>query len=165
MQNLRRVVIKASSIGQNRRSDLAPWGLLEHGVDTTFALDPPSFHDPAPQGDTVDQNDDLDQLQTENLVNSAPKHPKKPRVARASKTSRRGIQYPSLPTSVIKSISSTLARSAGLRKTHVNKDSLAAMMDASDWFFEQLSEDLGTYTKHAGRRKIDERDVSTFMKR
>lgn len=162
---MRRVLTERSSIGQNRRSYLGSWDLLEHGVDTTFALDPPSYHDPPPQGDTVDEYDDLDHLQTENTVNSAPKHPKKPRVARALKASRRGIQYPPLPTGVIKSLSSTLARSAGPRKTNISKDSLGAIMDASDWFFEQLSEDLGTYAKHAGRRKIDERDVSTIMKR
>jgi hypothetical protein len=38
-------------------------------------------------------------------------------------------------------------------------------MQASDWFFEQLGEDLQAYAKHAGRKTIDESDVLTLMKR
>ncbi len=37
----------------------------------------------------------------------------------------------------------------------VTKEVLEAIMQASDWFFEQLSGDLGTYAKHACRRTID----------
>jgi len=38
-------------------------------------------------------------------------------------------------------------------------------MLASDWFFEQVSDDLGAYSKHAGRKTIDESDVVTLMAR
>jgi len=47
----------------------------------------------------------------------------------------------------------------------MSKEILEAIVDASDWFFEQLGEDLGTYAGHAGRRTIDDKDISTVMKR
>ncbi|TKA71123.1 hypothetical protein B0A49_03122 [Cryomyces minteri] len=80
------------------------------------------------------------------------------------KLSRHGHPYPSLPSSVIKRLSTTLARSvAGGSK--LNKDMLAAISQASDWFFEQVAEDLGRYAEHAGRRTIEEGDVVLLMGR
>jgi len=166
---LRRAIIERSAVDQNRRSDLGPWDLLEHTVDTTFGLVPPSNRIPLPHGETVDAYDDLDHLQTATVLarslSIAPNQESRPRVPKPLKTSRRGIPYPSLPIGVIKSLSSTFARSAGLKKTNMSKEILEAIVDASDWFFEQLGEDLGTYAGHAGRRTIDDKDISTVMKR
>lgn len=168
-QDLRRVIIERSAVDQNRRSDLGPWDLLEHTVDTTFGLVPPSNRIPLPYGDTVDAYDDLNHLQTATVLagslSVASNQESRPRVPKPLKTSRQGISYPSLPVGVIKSLSSTFARSAGLKTTNMGKESLEAIMDASDWFFEQLGEDLGAYAGHAGRRMIDDKDVSTVMKR
>jgi histone H3/H4 len=81
------------------------------------------------------------------------------------KVSKHGIQYPSLPASVVKKLATTYARTSGNSKAKINKETLDAVMQASDWFFEQVSEDLGAYARHAGRKTIDESDVATLMKR
>ncbi|KAL2037911.1 hypothetical protein N7G274_009386 [Stereocaulon virgatum] len=79
--------------------------------------------------------------------------------------SRHGISYPSLPPSVTKKIATTCLRALGNKKSTVNKDTLAAMVEASERYFEQVSEDLGAFAQHAGRRKIDESDVIAIMRR
>jgi histone H3/H4 len=81
------------------------------------------------------------------------------------KISKHGIQYPSLPLGVVKKLATTYARTSGNSKAKISKDTLDAIMQASDWFFEQVSDDLGAYAKHAGRKTIEESDVVTLMKR
>ena len=81
------------------------------------------------------------------------------------KVSRYGIPYPSLPLGVVKKLASTFARSGGNSKSKIDKDTMPAIMQATDWFLEQAADDLRTYAKHAGRRTIDESDVITLMKR
>jgi histone H3/H4 len=81
------------------------------------------------------------------------------------KVSKHGIQYPSLPAGVVKKLATTFARTTGNRKAKINKEALEAIMQASDWFFEQVSDDLGAYAKHAGRKTIDESDIVTLMAR
>ncbi|TAQ83498.1 hypothetical protein B7494_g8185 [Chlorociboria aeruginascens] len=81
------------------------------------------------------------------------------------KYSKYGIQYPSLPVGVVKKLATTYARTAGNSKAKFGKDTLDAIQQASDWFFEQVSDDLGAYSKHAGRKTIDESDILTLMKR
>ncbi|KAL1875140.1 hypothetical protein VTK73DRAFT_10277 [Phialemonium thermophilum] len=86
---------------------------------------------------------------------------KRKRVARISKY---GIEYPTLPPSVVKRLAQTFAQTSGV-KSKISSDTLAAIMQASDWFFEQLGDDLQAYAKHAGRKTIDESDVLTLMRR
>lgn len=74
--------------------------------------------------------------------------------------SRYGIQYPSLPTSVVKRLAQ---RFAG--KSKLSPDTLNAIMQASDWFFEQLGDDLQAYAHHANRETINETDMLTLMRR
>lgn len=81
------------------------------------------------------------------------------------KVSRHGIPYPSLPVNVVKKLATTFARPNGTRKSQLSKETLEAIMEASDWFFEQVSDDLGAYARHAGRRMINESDMITLMKR
>ena len=81
------------------------------------------------------------------------------------KVSKHGIKYPSLPAGIVKKLATTYARAGGSSKAKISKDTLEAIMQASDWFFEQVSEDLGAYAKHAGRKTIDESDMITLMKR
>ncbi|RKF61700.1 Inner kinetochore subunit cnp20 [Erysiphe neolycopersici] len=81
------------------------------------------------------------------------------------KLSQYGIPYPSLPAGVIKKLAITFAKTAGNRKPKINKETLDALMQATDWFFEQASDDLRAYAMHAGRKTIDESDVTTLMKR
>lgn len=81
------------------------------------------------------------------------------------KISKHGIQYPSLPIGVVKKLATSYARMGGNSRTKLSKETLDAIMQASDWFFEQVSDDLGAYAKHAGRKTIDESDIVTLMAR
>ncbi|KAM5457149.1 hypothetical protein McanCB49686_002991 [Microsporum canis] len=80
------------------------------------------------------------------------------------KLSKHGIPVPSLPSGVVKKLAMRFARS-GNKKTRINKDTMAAIQQATDWFFEQASGDLSTYSKHSGRKTIDETDVIALMRR
>ncbi|KAI8627862.1 hypothetical protein F5Y19DRAFT_157308 [Xylariaceae sp. FL1651] len=79
--------------------------------------------------------------------------------------SRHGIEYPALPPNVVKRLATTLAKTAGSSKGKISPDTLEAIMQATDWFFEQLGDDLSAYAKHAGRKTIDESDMLTLMRR
>lgn len=81
------------------------------------------------------------------------------------KVSKHGIPYPSLPAGVVKKLATMYARTSGNSKTKISKDALDAILQASDWFFEQVSDDLGAYADHAGRKTIEESDVITLMGR
>ncbi|KAI2632833.1 centromere kinetochore component CENP-T-domain-containing protein [Xylaria nigripes] len=81
------------------------------------------------------------------------------------KISRHGMEYPSLPPSVVKRLATTCAKTAGAGKGKISPDTLDAIMQATDWFFEQLGDDLSAYAKHAGRKTIDESDMITLMRR
>lgn len=86
---------------------------------------------------------------------------------RELKVSKHGIQYPSLPLPVIKKLATTFARANGAcgAKSGLSKDTLLEIEKATDWFFEQLGEDLSAYAGHAGRKQIQETDVVAVMKR
>ncbi|KAI0475814.1 hypothetical protein GGR56DRAFT_674338 [Xylariaceae sp. FL0804] len=85
------------------------------------------------------------------------------------KISRHGVEYPSLPRGVVKRLATTFAKTAGAgggrAGAKIAPDTLDAVMQATDWFFEQLGDDLGAYARHAGRKTIDESDVVTLMRR
>lgn len=87
------------------------------------------------------------------------------RSRKQKKLSRHGIPVPNLPSGVVKRLAMRFARAGAAKKAKISKESLAAIEQASEWFFEQASEDLATYAKHAGRRTIDESDVMTLMRR
>jgi histone H3/H4 len=78
--------------------------------------------------------------------------------------SKLGVEYPSLPPTVVKKIASGFSRSCG-GNGKMDKNTLSALSEASDWFFERLSEDLATYSTHAKRKTIEEADVITLMRR
>ncbi|CRG82964.1 hypothetical protein PISL3812_00311 [Talaromyces islandicus] len=87
------------------------------------------------------------------------------RSRKQKKLSRHGIPIPNLPSGVVKRLATRFARAGSAKKAKISKETLAAIEQASEWFFEQASEDLATYAKHAGRRTIDESDVMTLMRR
>ncbi|PSR83854.1 centromere kinetochore component CENP-T-domain-containing protein [Coniella lustricola] len=93
---------------------------------------------------------------------TAAAEPRGGRVKRPGKRiSRYGIEYSSLPTSVVKRLAQ---RFAG--KTQLSANTLSAIIQASDWFFEQLGDDLRAYANHAkGRTTINETDMLMLMKR
>ena len=97
----------------------------------------------------------------ETSVSGVQKTPKKKKI----KVSKHGIPYPSLPAGVVKKLATTYARTSGKRIAKISKDTLDAIVQASDWFFEQISDDLDAYARHAGRKTIDESDLITLMRR
>lgn len=95
-------------------------------------------------------------LRNEDISESGPKQ---------KKLSRHGIPIPNIPSGVVRKLATQFARSRAMSKTKINRDTLAAIEQATSWFFEQMSEDLAVYSKHAGRSTIDESDVMTLMRR
>ncbi|KAI9700914.1 MAG: hypothetical protein M1820_006675 [Bogoriella megaspora] len=93
------------------------------------------------------------------------KTPVKRSKPRALHVSRHGLEYPSLPPAVIKRVASSFARTSGGANSNINREALFALSQATDWFFEQASEDLASYSEHAGRKTIDESDVIALMRR
>jgi histone H3/H4 len=93
-------------------------------------------------------------------------NPLKPaqRTVKTLHRSRLGNEYPSLPQAVVKKLASTYSRSCG-GNGKISKETAQALSLASDWFLEQVSEDLATYSSHAKRTTVEEADVVTLMKR
>ena len=93
---------------------------------------------------------------------------RKPRLKkrkRGPQLSHFGIEYPPLPSAVVKRLAQTFAQTSGVSKTKITPDTLDALCQASDWFFEQLGDSLRAYAQHAGRKTVDESDVVTLMQR
>lgn len=84
---------------------------------------------------------------------------------RGPQLSQFGIEYPPLPPAVVKRLAQTFAQSSGVAQTKITPDTLDALCQASDWFFEQLGDSLRAYAQHAGRKTVDESDVVTLMQR
>lgn len=118
------------------------------GASMGDLVDWPNEHDNLDAGDSVAINDRLARGKSKKRV----------------KLSKHGIQYTSLPAAVIKRLAQTFANSSGI-KGKISSDALNALSQASDWFFEQLGDDLSAYAKHAGRKTINEIDGQTLMKR
>lgn len=85
--------------------------------------------------------------------------------SKQKKLSRHGIPVPNMPAGVIKKLATRFAPARAGSKTKINKATLAAIEQASSWYFEQVSEDLAAYSKHAGRKTIDESDVAALIRR
>ncbi|KAL3483652.1 centromere kinetochore component CENP-T-domain-containing protein [Aspergillus germanicus] len=81
------------------------------------------------------------------------------------KLSRHGIPVPNMPSGVVRKLATRFARARSGPKAKISKTTLAAIEQASSWYFEQVSEDLAAYSKHAGRKTIDETDVTALMRR
>lgn len=88
-----------------------------------------------------------------------------PMKTKEKKLSRHGIPVPNLPAGVVKKLATRFAHSRAGTKSKINKAALGAIEQASSWYFEQVSQDLAAYSKHAGRKTIDESDVTTLMRR
>lgn len=81
------------------------------------------------------------------------------------RVSKYGHEYPSFPPAVVKRLATGFARSHGNSRVKISKETLEAIMQATDWFFEQAAEDLASYADHASRKAIDDSDAITLMKR
>jgi histone H3/H4 len=99
------------------------------------------------------------------IVGGGLQHDDVPVQSKQKKISRHGIPIPNLPAGVVKKLATRFARSKAGSKAKINKATLAAIEQASSWYFEQASQDLAAYSKHAGRKTIDESDVTTLLRR
>ncbi|ERF76818.1 hypothetical protein EPUS_07998 [Endocarpon pusillum Z07020] len=82
------------------------------------------------------------------------------------KLTRKGHTVPALPSSLIKRVAIDSMTRIGKKKPVISRESLTALEQASEWFFEQVGMDLEAYSNHAKRRKrIDDTDVLTLMRR
>ncbi|KAF9773385.1 hypothetical protein IL306_008824 [Fusarium sp. DS 682] len=102
-------------------------------------------------------------------VRHEPADDRLPRGLKANKKRKRisqhGIEYPSLPPAFVKRVAQTALQSSGLSNQRLSAETLDALIQSSEWFFEQLGDDLGAYADHAKRKTIEESDVLTLMKR
>lgn len=80
------------------------------------------------------------------------------------KLSKVGLDYPSFPAAPVKKLALSFMKSQG-SKAQLNKDALAALVQTTDDFFEQIGIDLAAYAQHAGRRMVEESDVLALMRR
>jgi histone H3/H4 len=118
------------------------------------------------QEDTdVDMENPIEDNPLHDIDTSVTVAPMLARKKKKVKVSKHGIQYPSFPAGVVKKLATTYARTGGSGKAKIGKDTLDAIMQATDWFFEQVSDDLDAYAKHAGRKTIEDSDVITLMTR
>jgi histone H3/H4 len=85
--------------------------------------------------------------------------------SKQKKLSRHGIPVPNMPAGVVRKLATRFARARAGPKAKISKTTLAAIEQASSWYFEQVGEDLTAYSKHAGRKTIDEADVTALMRR
>lgn len=89
----------------------------------------------------------------------------KPGKRKQKRISKHGTEYPPLPPSFVRRVAHRAVQTSGLNNHRISADVLASLTQASEWFFEQLGDDLGAYADHAGRTVIEESDVMTLMKR
>jgi histone H3/H4 len=88
------------------------------------------------------------------------------RLRKKFKLTRHGTTVPSLPTSLIKRIAIDARTRVGKKKPVLGKDHIKALEQATEWFFEQVGEDLEAYSNHAKRKKrVIGDDVLTLMRR
>lgn len=98
------------------------------------------------------------------LVSAPSQAPARPR--KRLKMTKAGNVIPSLPTSAIRRIVARSYAMDGRKKPSLGKEHMAALEQATEWFFEQASKDLATFSQHAGRKKrITAEDVLLLMKR
>lgn len=161
---------------ENRLHDAHKRQYQNAGAFSPFILNIPEIESPISSPQPANQYDlfDDDVLQSDiHVPKITPQAAKKgltnrrnpKKSSKAPKVSRHGIHYPGLPSGVVKRIASTFARSTNSRKPRLNKDTLSAIIEASDQFFEQFSGDLEVFANHKGSKRIDETDVITAMKR
>ncbi|KAK7900244.1 hypothetical protein LTR67_003990 [Exophiala xenobiotica] len=82
------------------------------------------------------------------------------------KMTRHGEVVPSLPSSLIRRVATEAQNRHGNRKPKLGRDHMKALEQATEWFFEQVGEDLEAYSDHARRKKrVDRSDVLMLMQR
>ncbi|KAJ9662927.1 hypothetical protein H2198_001155 [Neophaeococcomyces mojaviensis] len=186
-EDLRNVRRPASPIADDEDGDSF------HIPDTnsdTFQLDIPDFipdHVMAPQqaegrnkllpADSIlveDEPNELDNPATPQATSSGRRQTllesvaatARPQARRKLKMNQRGNMVPSLASSLIKRIVHDSQEKGKKRKTTLGKEHMKALEQATEWFFEQVGQDLEAYSSHGKRKKrIDADDVLLLMRR
>lgn len=147
---------------------------LEGGVNSPFILAIPGFQSRRSSAEATysleQQLGGLDEEPEQNVLNVTQTNPNATTKAggkapRPKKKSCDVVPYLSFPTGITKNIASAFAESLGSKSTPIDKETLKAITEASDQYFEQLSNDLGVFADHAGRKNIGESDVIAVMRR
>jgi histone H3/H4 len=73
--------------------------------------------------------------------------------------SRHGIVVPQLPRDLIRNLAQQFSSKP------LSKDTFDAVERATDLFFQNVSADLATFARHAGRKVIEETDVQVLLQR
>ena len=82
------------------------------------------------------------------------------------KATRHGTLVPSLPSSLIKRVAIEAQARLGNRRPQLGRDHMKALEQATEWFFEQVGDDLKAFSDHARRKKrVDPSDVLMLMRR
>lgn len=124
-------------------------------VDGTDPEDEPVEVDPPSGGESRRQT------LLESVAAAARSRPRK-----KLKLNQKGNMVPCLPSSLIKRIVNESQEKTGKRKIALGKDHMKALEQAAEWFFEQVGEDLATFSSHSKRKKrIDKSDVLLLMRR
>lgn len=129
---------------------------------------PMDYPEPGDIEELNEEHDDVEDVEEQNetvISQNVELASKRGRSKPGKHISKHGIEYPSLPQGVVKRLATTFAKTSGVGKAKLSADTMKAIMQATDWFFEQLGDDLSAYAKHAGRRTIDESDMITLMRR
>ncbi|PHH66400.1 hypothetical protein CDD81_7455 [Ophiocordyceps australis] len=145
-----------------RETDAEPWSLEQYQATLDAndeLLDMSAVHDNV--GKTVLDLSPANHGRADDGPREAKARARKPR----KRMSRHGIEYPPLPPSLIKKTALRALQSTGLSNHRLSPDTLCALTQASEWFFEQLGDDLGAYANHAGRKTVEESDVIALMRR
>ena len=106
---------------------------------------------------------DADATATEGHLSVLPK--RKTKLKPGWRMSKHGIACPQFPPTTVKRVAEQFARTSGIANPRIDKDTLAALQQATDWFYEQVSDDLAAFATHAGRKTINESDMELVMKR
>ncbi|RMZ84786.1 hypothetical protein DV737_g954, partial [Chaetothyriales sp. CBS 132003] len=122
---------------------------------------PASAQDPAGLAqDSAEADRQLTELESAALMAGTTRRRKR------VKMTKNGQVVPSLPVGLIKHIATEVQLRNGRRRPKLGKDQVAALEQATEWFFEQAGEDLAAYAEHSRRKKqIDQADVLMLMRR
>lgn len=119
-----------------------------------------SIADQSTRSELRQEPDEANQVkQTASATTSAPRR-------RKVKMTQNGEMIPSLPSSLIKRVAIQAQDRLGNRRPKLGRDHVKALEQATDWFFEQVGQDLEAYSDHAKRKKrVDASDMLMLMRR
>lgn len=153
------------TIVEEMTADEAPDMIDDDDDNVNEPMDYPDLEDFEDLEDIPEENED-DEVQDDTIISkTGPLPARRGRTKAGKQVSKYGIEYPSLPKGVVKRLATTFAKTSGISKAKISPDAMTAIMQATDWFFEQVGDDLSAYAKHAGRKTIDESDMVTLMRR